>query len=91
MSAGSVGGGPGRRQEVGDAETSQVHKPHVDVNAKGAQVQDSTQAPNDVPTLGANAHGADQQPTDQGGKIDPESMYDRRPAEDKDRGERDMP
>ena len=86
------GGGPGRREERGTQASSQLHPPHVDQNAKGAQVQDSTQAPNDVPTLPANAHGRDELPMDQvSTTIDPESMYDGRPAEDKDRGEREMP
>jgi hypothetical protein len=55
-------------------------------------VQDETQAPNDVPTLGANAHGSDKGAgEDAPGHIDPESAYDRRPGEDKDREETEMP
>jgi hypothetical protein len=87
----NVAGGPGRRQELGDQESSQLHPPHVDKNAQGAPVQQATQAPNDVPVLGANAGGSDKQSADQPRTIDAESMYDRRPAEDKDRDESDMP
>ena len=82
---------PGPRKEVGDAASSSLHPPHADVNAKGAPVQDETQAPNDVPTLGANAHGHDRGAGEGPGHIDPESAYDRRPGEDKDRGVTEMP
>lgn len=83
---------PGTRKEMGDAESSRRHPPHVDVNAEDAPVQGSTQAPNDVPTLPANAHGRDQLGEGNGAHpIDPESMYDHRPAEDKDRDKHDMP
>ncbi|HYJ80615.1 MAG TPA: hypothetical protein VEW03_13465 [Longimicrobiaceae bacterium] len=88
--SGEHAGGPGPRKEVGDAESSQRHPPHSDVNARGAPLQQDTRAPGDVPTLGANAHGHDKQSTDQP-PIDPESMYDHRPAEDKDRAPTDMP
>ena len=80
-------GGPGPRKEVGGAESSQVHPPHVTENDKGAQVQGSTQAPNTVPALPANAHGQDRvAPTAGAEYIDDESMYEKRPGEDKDRG-----
>jgi hypothetical protein len=82
--------GPGQRQERGDAESSQRHPPHADVGAHDAPLQHDAPAPDDVPTLGANAHGHDKQGTDQP-PIDPESMYDHRPAEDKDREITDMP
>ncbi len=86
------GAGPGRRDAVGDAETSQRHPPHVDHNAKGAPLQGSTQAPDDVAALPANAHGRDELPLDQVPRtIDEESMYDGRPAEDKDRRTGEMP
>ena len=87
------GAGPGPRQERGDAESSRRHPPHVDESARGAPVQASTQAPDDVPTLPANAHGEDLQASEhhQDRPIDPESMYDRRPGEDKDRAEHEMP
>lgn len=92
MSRDDLAGGPGPRKEIGGQASSQKHPPHVDVNAKGAPVQAETQAPNDVPSLPANAHGSDRQEGgDQPRTIDPESMYDRRPAEDKDRAETDMP
>jgi hypothetical protein len=84
---------PGPRKEYGDAASSQRHPPHVDVNARGAPAQDSNESPADTPVLPANAHGADRQPNElqQDREIDPESMYDRRPGEDKDRAEHDMP
>ncbi|HEU0016241.1 MAG TPA: hypothetical protein VFQ45_21360 [Longimicrobium sp.] len=84
-------GGPGPRKEIGGAESSQAHPPHVTENDEGAPVQASTQAPNDVPALPANAHGRDQLGNERSGpgRIDPESMYDHRPGEDKDRRETD--
>jgi len=83
--------GPGPRKEIGGAESSQAHRPHVTENDEGAPLQGSTQAPNDVPALPANAHGRDQLGNDQSGhgRIDKESMYDHRPGEDKDRAETD--
>lgn len=89
MSAGH-GGGPGPRKERGDADSSQRHPPHTDLNAQGAPLQKDAPAPDDVPALGANAHGRDKQAAEQP-PIDPESMYDHRPAEDKDREITDMP
>lgn len=83
--SGAEGGGPGPREERGGAASSNRNPPHVDVNAQGADAQESSQSPSDVPTMPANAHGSDhasggEQPrtTDHG------SMYDRRPEEDKD-------
>lgn len=85
-------GGPGPRKEVGDAESSQLHPPHVTENDRGAQFQADTQAPNDVPGLPANAHGRDRVASDEEvPEIQEESMYGRRPGEDKDRRETDMP
>lgn len=86
MSAETPAAGPGPRQEHGSAEGSRKHPPHLEANSAGAPVQQSTQAPNDVPVLPANAHGSDQQPMDeaQQQKIDRESMYGRRPEEHKD-------
>lgn len=81
---------PGPRNEQGSAAGSRRHPPHVDENAEGAPVQGSSQAPNQVPTMPANAHGSDQVPVSEG-PIDPESMYNRRPGEDKNRAETDMP
>jgi hypothetical protein len=84
--------GPGPRKEIGGPAHSGVHPPHVTENDHGAQVQDSTQAPNEVPALPANAHGQDVVPPTAGADyIDDESMYEKRPAEDKDRHETDMP
>ena len=39
---------PGPRKEVGNAETSQVHPPHVTENDQGADVQRSMQSPTEV-------------------------------------------
>lgn len=82
----------GTRREVGDSRSSREHPPHVTENDEGAPVQEHLESPEDVPTLPANAQGSDTQPTD-GGAIDEESMYDRRPSEDKDRppSSRDVP
>jgi hypothetical protein len=82
--------GPGPRKEIGGAASSQVHPPHVTENDKGAQVQGSTEAPNEVPALPANAHGQDLVEADkQVREIDDESMYGSRPGEDKDRHKTD--
>jgi hypothetical protein len=78
-------GGPGPREERGTAESSRRNPPHVDVNAQGAPVQQSSQNPGDVPTLPSNAHGHDRAPVaDEPRTVDPASMYERRPSEDKD-------
>lgn len=74
----------GTRHEVGDSRSSREHPPHVTENDDGAPVQEHLESPDDVPTLPANSQGSDTQPAD-GGAIDEESMYDRRPSEDKDR------
>lgn len=90
--SGELTAGPGPRKEVGDAASSQVHPPHVTENDRGAQVQQSTSAPNDVAALGANAHGHDRVPAHREvPAVDDESAYERRPGEDKDRDETDMP
>ena len=84
--------GPGPRKEIGTAASSQLHPPHVTENDKGAQVQGSTDAPNEVPALPANAHGQDLVEADkQVREIDDESMYGNRPGEDKDRSKTDSP
>jgi hypothetical protein len=85
-------GGPGPRKEIGTAESSQVHPPHVTENDRGAEFQADTQAPNDVAGLPANAHGHDRVASDvEVPAIDDESMYGNRPAEDKDRAKHEMP
>ena len=92
--SGAAGGGPGPREEHGTAAGSQLHPPHVDVNAKGSAVQDSQDSPKDVPTMPANASGSDRaHGGEQPHSIDSGSMYERRPEEHKDssaasRGER---
>ena len=84
--------GPGPRKEVGTAASSQVHPPHATENDHGAQVQQSTTAPNTVPVSPANAHGKDLVEADKAPKaINDESMYGGRPGEHKDRRETDMP
>jgi hypothetical protein len=75
----------GSRKEIGDSESSRRDPPHLDENMEGAPLQEDHPAPNDVPTLPATAHGQNKVPAeDQAQPIDPESMYDRRPGEDKD-------
>ena len=62
------------RHEAGSAGDSQRHPPHVTENDGPA-----------VPHLPANASGSDKVTTaEQDRGIDPASMYDRRPEEDKD-------
>lgn len=59
--------------------------PHVTENDEDAEVQDELESPDDVPVLPANASGQDQVSSDdQSRVVDAESMYDRRPEEDKD-------
>jgi hypothetical protein len=88
----SAAPGAGPRREVGDEASSQKHEPHVTHNDEDAPVQDSAPAPDDVAALPANAHGKDVvQAHEEVGEVDEESMYDRRPGEDKDRHETDMP
>ena len=83
--SGAAGGGPGPREERGTAASSQLHPPHVDVNAEGASAQESSQSPHDVPTMPANAGGHDRaEGGEQPHTIDHGSMYDRRPEEHKD-------
>ena len=85
-------GGPGPRKEIGGAESSQRHPPHVTENDRGAQFQEETEAPNDVAGPASIAHGRDRVASDKDvPAIDDESMYGNRPAEDKDRAETDMP
>jgi hypothetical protein len=75
----------GTRQEVGARADSQRHPPHVTPNDADAPVQQSTTAEDDVPVLPANASGHDSVPADEAAQeIDDESMYDRRPSQDKD-------
>lgn len=82
--------GPGPRKEIGGSASSQAHPPHVTENDKGAQFQEDTEAPNEVPGLPANAHGKDLVEADkQVREIDDESMYGSRPGEDKDRRKTD--
>ena len=79
------GGAPGKRKEVGTAASSRRHPPHVTEDEQGAPIQDEHGNPAEIPTLPANASGQDRITTaehDRG--IDPASMYDRRPDEDKD-------
>lgn len=86
MSASASGGEPSPRKEVGDAASSQKHPPHVSESAEDAPVQQSNAAPNQTPVLGANASGKDKVSTKELDQpIREGSMYDQRPAEDKDR------
>jgi hypothetical protein len=84
--------GPGPRKEIGDAESSQLHPPHVTENDRGAQFQADTDAPNDVAGSPANAHGRDVVDAHKEVRqVDDESAYENRPGEDKDRAATDMP
>lgn len=74
---------PGPRKEVGDAASSRRHPPHVSENAQGAPVQADAEG-EPIPTLPANAHGEDRTEMTEQPATDPESMYDRRPGENKD-------
>lgn len=81
------GTGPtGTRSEVGNSATSQAHPPHVTENDENAPVQrEGIEAPNEAPALPANASGTDAVSADeQMQPIEPTSMYERRPAENKD-------
>ena len=83
--SGRNGGPPGPRQERGDAAGSHRDPPHVDVNARDAEVQASSASPRDVPTLPANAHGSDRaEGGEQPRSIDHESAYEGRREEHKD-------
>jgi hypothetical protein len=81
------------RQEVGGQQSSRRDPPHPTVNdAQAGQIQRESPSPRTVPAMPANASGTDRVSTeDQDQGIDPASMYDRRPGEDKDRPETDMP
>jgi hypothetical protein len=92
VSADERGGGPGPRPEADDAERIPRDVPHVTLSDRGAELQDSTPAPDDVAASPANAHGSDTIGSEgQIDRVDDTSMYDRRPGEDKDRDETDMP
>ena len=81
----SVGPDGEGRREVGSAAGSQRHPPHVTPNDEGAPVQQSNESPDEVPVLPANAGGRDIiSSEEQRQPIDDESMYDRRPSQDKD-------
>ena len=78
-------GPTGTRTEVGNSATSQKHPPHIDQNAKGAPLQEEHPRANPVPTSGPLAQGTDKVPAnEQMRPINPESMYEGRPAEHKD-------
>lgn len=68
------------RREVGDADGSSKHPPHVARHELGAPIQEESESPTAVPVLPANAGGRDSATADeQDEPVDPESMYDRRP------------
>jgi hypothetical protein len=78
------GGTPGGRKEVGDSQSSNLHPPHVPQGEADSPLQDEHGSPEQVPALPANASGTDKVSTgEQTRPIDPASMYDRRPEEDK--------
>jgi hypothetical protein len=74
------------RQEVGSAAGSQRHPPHTTANDEDAPVQEGMSSPDEVPVLPANASGSDKVTTsDQATPVREDSMYDDRPARDKNR------
>lgn len=76
--------GEGRQEQGGEQQTSR-ERPHATENDREAG-QIRNEADQTVPAMPANASGSDRVSTeDQDQGIDPESMYDRRPAEDKNR------
>ena len=78
-------GPTGTRQEIGNSATSHRHPPHITENAEGAPLQEQHPRPGAIPASPPLAQGTDKVPADEHKQpIDPESMYDRRPAEDKD-------
>jgi hypothetical protein len=81
------------RQEVGGQQSSRRDPPHATENdARTTQIQRENESPATVPTMPANASGKDRVSTaDQDQGLDPASMYDRRPGEDKDRDTTDSP
>lgn len=84
MSKGAPLGPNETRREVGNRPAAERHTPHVTNNAEDAPVQEELPSPDDAPILPANAPGDDEYPVEQRKQtIDPSSMYDRRPGEDK--------
>jgi hypothetical protein len=78
------GGTPGSRKEVGDSQSSHRHPPHVPQSEADSALQDEHDSPEQVPAMPANASGTDKVSTaEQNRPIEPTSMYDRRPEEDK--------
>lgn len=81
-----AGEGAKGREERGGAEGNRVHPPHRTANFEGAPVQEDRAGPDEVEGLPANASGRDEVSAEESAQpIDPESAYDRRRDEDKDR------
>lgn len=75
-------GPAGNRKEVGDSESSRRHPPHVDEAGSEGRVQDKQAGK--APTMPATGHGEDAQvDAEKKQSVDDESMYDRRPEENK--------
>lgn len=75
----------GLEREELDEEVGERRTPHVTINEKRAP-RDHRPTARGGPVLPANASGIDTVPVDlQNEEIDEESMYDRRPDQDKDR------
>lgn len=76
-----------KREAKGSAQENGKHPPHQTEADESADVQGAASAgANDAAVLPANAQGSDRVSTgEQSQPIDSESMYDGRPAEDKDR------
>jgi hypothetical protein len=76
-----------KREARGSADETGKHPPHRTEVDESEDVQGAAASKGgDASVLPANAQGRDRVSTDeQAQPIDPESMYDRRPAEDKER------
>ena len=86
-SRGTPAGNPvGTRVERGGAQSSQRNPPEAEAGLENAPIQREREGDVSAPVLPANASGRDKVSADeQAQPIDAESMYDRRPSQDKDR------
>ena len=77
-------GGPSKEEKIGSTDDSERRPPHVtEAEKKGGD--DEGRPTDNGPDLPATAHGEDKVPAEeQGAGVDPESMYEGRPEEDKD-------
>ncbi len=76
---------PGPRREVGSAAESRKHPPHPTVSDAGVEATPEAEGEASQTPLPANAHGVDRVDLSHQPPIQEGSMYEHRPAEDKDR------